>query len=183
MLNIVLFFFLLDKGDQPIVGGYAEHDYTHDIQQVGEVDNPFNDDKPYAPTGIFDGRLFEQLVSPIFVYRPFFRGIRGSFYSHVLFTMRTVYQVDGQKYEEDRNEEQDYGKYRKEHAANSEKSGYEVQNPFVSQVFHERKCVGVNRWRSIPCAVVNHVFQSRHRIGVDCDAILCQGNILCETSP
>ena len=44
-------------------------------------------------------------------------------YSHVLFTMRTVYQVDGQKYEEDRNEEQDYGKYRKEHAANSEKSG------------------------------------------------------------
>ena len=86
--------------------------------------------------------------------------------------MRTVYQVDGQKYEEDRNEEQDYGKYRKEHAANSEKSGYEVQNPFVPQVFHERKCVGVNRWRSIPRAVVNHVFQSRHRIGVDSDAIL-----------
>jgi len=81
MLNIVLFFFLLDKGGQPIVGGYAEHDYTHDIQQVGEVDNPFNDDKPYAPTGILDGRLFEQLVSPIFVYRPFFRVIRGSFYS------------------------------------------------------------------------------------------------------
>ena len=84
MLNIVLFFFLLDKGGQPIVGGYAEHDYTHDIQQVGEIDNPFNDDKPYAPTGILDGRLFEQLVSPIFVYRPFFRVIRGSFYSPLI---------------------------------------------------------------------------------------------------
>ena len=79
MLNMVLFFFLLDKGGQPIVGGYAEHDYTHDIQQVGEVDNPFNDDKPYPPTGILDGRLFEQLVSPIIVYHPFFRVIRGIF--------------------------------------------------------------------------------------------------------
>ena len=62
---MVLFFFLLDKGGQPIVGGYAKHDYTHDIQQVGEIDNPFNDDKPYAPTGILDGRLFEQLVSTV----------------------------------------------------------------------------------------------------------------------
>ena len=124
MLNIVLFFFLLDKGGQPIVGGYAEHDYTHDIQQVGEVDNPFNDDKPYAPTGILMmADCLSNWFLAYFVYRPFFRVIRGSFYSHVLFTMRTVYQVDGQKYEEDRNEEQDYGKYRKEHAANSEKSG------------------------------------------------------------
>ena len=122
ILNIVLFFFLIDKGGQPIAGGYAEHDYAHDEQQVCEVDDTFNDDKPYPPTGVLYGRLFEHLVSRIFVYRPSFRVIRGSFYPPVLLAVGTVYQVDGQKHEEGRNEEQDYGKYCKEHTANSEKS-------------------------------------------------------------